>query len=331
MRVGQAIVDSNAGKPLDKLTLAQGMKLSPTSSLFTRLLSSSQLYGLTSGTVYSESISLDTLGSNYFYPRSESEKSGALALAAVNPPLLKKIYDHFDKNKVPELGMFRNVLARTFGIKAERVNDAAKIILDNARFAGLIQTIQGAEYLNVAKATQGMVAPTLGIPSPPTPLEEEPVQPAVEGEIPQEKEGPEKNRVFIGHSKNEKILGQVKQILEFGGFEPIIAEAMETTAIPVPDKIMEAMHQASAAIIIISADTSTKDEEGKEKFKINENVLVEIGSAFVLYKKKVILLVDKRVSLPSNLQGLYLSYFEGDTLEWEAGMKLQKALIEFKK
>jgi hypothetical protein len=244
----------------------------------------------------------------------------------VNPPLLKKIYEHFDKNKVPELGMFKNVLTRTFGIKAERVGDAVTIILDNARFAGLIQPISGQEYLNVAKATQGLIAPTPG--APPALIEEDSVQPAVEAAVPHEEEDLRKNRVFIAHSKNEKILAQVKQILQFGGFEPVIAEAIETTAIPVPDKIMEAMHQASAAIIIISADAPTK--EPKETLKINENVLVEIGSAFVLYKKKVILLVDKRVTLPSNLQGLYLSYFEGESLDWDAGMKLQQALTRFK-
>jgi hypothetical protein len=247
-------------------------------------------------------------------------------LAAINPPLLKKIYDHYDENKVPELGMFKNVLTRTFGIKAERVNDAADIILNNARFAGLIQNISGAEYLNVTKATQGMEAPPSS-PTPPTPLEEGAPPISAEGVIPVVEDA-RKSRVFIGHSKNEKILGQVKQILQFGGFEAIIAEAIETTAIPVPDKIMESMHQASAAIIIISADTP---KEPDEKIKINENVLIEIGSAFVLYRRKVILLVDKRVTLPSNLQGLYVSYFEGDSLDWDAGMKLQEALTGFKK
>ena len=60
------------------------------------------------------------------------------------------------------------------------------------------------------------------------------------------------------------------------------------------------------------------------------NVLIEIGAAFLLYNKRIILLVDKRVQLPSNLQGLAVSYYEGDELSWETGMKLQKALTEFR-
>ncbi len=46
--------------------------------------------------------------------------------------------------------------------------------------------------------------------------------------------------------------------------------------------------------------------------------------------KKVILLWDKRLAVPSNLQGLYRSEFEGDELSWKAGMKLMKAIKDFR-
>ena len=36
--------------------------------------------------------------------------------------------------------------------------------------------------------------------------------------------------------------------------------------------------------------------------KINNNVLIEIGAAFVLYDQKVVLLWDKSLKVPSNLQ-----------------------------
>ena len=71
-----------------------------------------------------------------------------------------------------------------------------------------------------------------------------------------------------------------------------------------------------------------KQEDGN--YRINENVLIEIGSAFVHYDKRVILLVDKRIILPSNLQGLYRCEYEGDELSFTVAMKLQKALTEFK-
>ena len=54
------------------------------------------------------------------------------------------------------------------------------------------------------------------------------------------------------------------------------------------------------------------------------------GAAFVLYKRNVILLVDRRVELPSNLQGLYECRYDGDTLDFDSAMKLQLALIKFR-
>jgi hypothetical protein len=59
-------------------------------------------------------------------------------------------------------------------------------------------------------------------------------------------------------------------------------------------------------------------------------VLIEIGAAFVLYDKRVVLLWDRRIQVPSNLQGLYRCEFEGNDLNWGAGMKLMKAIKGFR-
>jgi predicted nucleotide-binding protein len=52
---------------------------------------------------------------------------------------------------------------------------------------------------------------------------------------------------------------------------------------------------------------------------------------FEITRGEVIRVVDKRIKLPSNLQGLYVCMYEGDSLDWKTGMKLQKTLLEFKK
>jgi hypothetical protein len=44
------------------------------------------------------------------------------------------------------------------------------------------------------------------------------------------------DRVFITHGKNKKILEQVKQLVAFGKFEPIVAQEHETTSKPVPER-----------------------------------------------------------------------------------------------
>lgn len=89
------------------------------------------------------------------------------------------------------------------------------------------------------------------------------------------------------------------------------------------------MRECNCAIINVSADEEMKQED--DSYRINENVLIEIGAGFVHYNKRVILLVDKRIDLPSNLQGLYKCEYEGDELSFLVAMKLQKTLTEFKK
>jgi hypothetical protein len=136
-------------------------------------------------------------------------------------------------------------------------------------------------------------------------------------------------RVFISHGSNHDVVEQIETMLGLADIEADVAEAEETSAIPVPEKVLNAMRRCKAGIIAVTVDEGRKDEEGN--YTLNENVLIEIGAAFVLYDKRVVLLWDKRLDVPSNLQGLYRCEFEGDELTWTAGMKLMKAIQGFKK
>ena len=136
-------------------------------------------------------------------------------------------------------------------------------------------------------------------------------------------------RVFISHGANRDIVDQIEVVLGVADIEPEIAVEEETAAIPVPEKVLNAMRRCHAGIIAVTVDESRKDEDGN--YTLNENVLIEIGSAFVLYDQRVVLVWDKRLKVPSNLQGLYRCEFEGDELSWSEGMKLMKAVKEFKR
>src|SRR5262249_15973603 len=83
-------------------------------------------------------------------------------------------------------------------------------------------------------------------------------------------------------------------------------------------------------VIHVGAEGKYMSPDGEQITKLNDNVLIEIGAAMALYGKKVILLVERGVSLPSNLQGLYRCDFEGDKLEYEATMKLLKTFSQFR-
>ena len=124
------------------------------------------------------------------------------------------------------------------------------------------------------------------------------------------------------------FVDQVETMLELAGMESEVAVKEETAAIPVPEKVFSAMRRCQAGIIVVTAE-ERPDSTG-DGYRLNENVLIEIGAAFVLYDRQVVLLWDKRLPVPSNLQGLYRCEFEGDELSWDAGMKLMKAIRQFK-
>lgn len=138
------------------------------------------------------------------------------------------------------------------------------------------------------------------------------------------------NRVFITHGKNKKILEQVKELVLFGKFEPVVAQERETAAKPVPDKVMDEMRSCHAAVIHVGSEGTLLNSAGEQVPQVNGNVLIEIGAAMALYGRNFILLVEEGVTLPSNLQGLYECRYSGDELNMPATMKLLKAFNEFK-
>ena len=138
-------------------------------------------------------------------------------------------------------------------------------------------------------------------------------------------------RIFISHGKDSKVVAQLKTILAFGDFEPIVAKEKDTTAVPVPDKVIGAMRECGGAIIHVSPERKLMDAEGVEVAQVNLNVLIEIGAAMALYGRKFILLVEHGTALPSNLQGLYEVRYAGGELDHESTMRLLATLSEFKK
>lgn len=139
---------------------------------------------------------------------------------------------------------------------------------------------------------------------------------------------PDALKVFITHGRNRDIVEQVETMLGVTEIDYEVAIESESTAIPVPEKVLSAMRRCNAAIICVSVEDDRTDGDGNPT--INENVLIEIGAAFVLYNQKVILLWDRRLKVPSNLQGLYRCEFEGDEIGFKEVMRLMKAVKEFR-
>ncbi len=260
------------------------------------------------------------------------------------PRIPKEFFNQYNNAKFPNDTVCKNVL-NSLGIPRDRVESALEIIKANGLYAGIIRETPAGTVVNIDSP---------GIPAPKaTPLSEpetdehasnshaafvvsaspsedpdtirslaaSPVAASLDSKM---------NRVFISHGKQKAVVAQLKELLAYGKFDPIVSVERESTAIPVPEKVFEDMRSCGAGVIHVGAEGKYLDKDGNEHIRINDNVLIEIGAAMALYGKKVILLVEKGVQLPSNLQGLYRCDFEGDKLDYEATMKLLKTFSQFR-
>lgn len=342
LRVPIALRDEYGKQPTRPLMVAAALNMSPTGGTFRMLTGAAVAYGLTDAAAQGEAIGLTQLGRRAIAPTSEGDDREALREAVLQPRAVRQFLEKYDGSKVPSRAIALNVLEE-MNVPGDVTGKALDMILENAAAAGFLKEINGQQYVNlngtgpVAGSSEATVAgdeeesepdnglTASGVTAPvESPIPTAPVVQASPNSITNNK------RVFVSHGKNSDIVAQIKELLTFGGFEPIVSVEKESVSKPVPDKVMDDMRSCGAGIVHVGSETRLLDEKGAEVKMLNSNVLIEIGGAMALYKRNFILLVEKGVTLPSNLQGLYEVRYEGATLDYDATMKLLKAFNEFK-
>jgi hypothetical protein len=342
-KIASAIVDNFAGDGASPPDIALAIGVSPTSSSWPSLSGAAVAYGLTEGGINANTIKLTPLGKKLVAPEAEGEDIAARREAILRPRLLKDFFEKYRRAKLPNDMIATNVL-KAMGIPADRTGTALEIIKENGKYAGIIRDTPTGPFINLDSPGVPAPAATPELPAHGSSEEESEVDAGVSQNGKPTGEAPltplrntqdsaiatKSNRVFITHGKKRAIVDQIKELLTFGSFDPVVSVERETTAIPVPEKVFEDMRSCGAGVIHVGAEGKFLDKDGVEHTKINDNVLIEIGAAMALYGKKVILLVEKGVQLPSNLQGLYRCEFEGDKLDYESTMKLLKTFSQFR-
>lgn len=343
-KIASALVDNFAGREGSPPDIALAIGISPTSSAWPNLTGSSIAYGLTTGGVNAGTVKLTPLGRKLVAPENEGDDLTARREAILKPRILRDFFERYRRAKFPNDTIAGNVL-KSLGIPPDRIASALEIVKVNGRYAGIIRDTPTGPFVNLD--SPGVPAPTATPALPEHDTEDENAvasesassetsvtkpTPAAPGPAARNSNAldPKGSRVFISHGKQKSIVSQIKELLEFGNFDPIVSVEREATAIPVPEKVFEDMRSCGAGVIHVGAEGEYLDRDGNKLTKINENVLIEIGAAMALYGKKVILLVEKGVALPSNLQGLYRCDFDGDRLDYEATMKLLKTFSQFR-
>jgi predicted nucleotide-binding protein len=333
-KIASAIVDNFAGAGISPPDIALAINVSPTSSAWPALAGAAIAYGLTEGGVNAQTIQLTPLGKKLVAPEAEGEDIAARREAILRPRILKEFFEKYRRAKFPSEQIALNVI-RSLGIPGDRVASALEIIKDNGRYAGIIRDTPTGPFVNLD--SPGVPAPAATPQTPEHDIDATELElpaaalpgPSV-GDAASSAAAAKLSRVFISHGKQRAIVNQIKELLAFGSFEPIVSVERESTAIPVPEKVFEDMRSCGAGIIHVGAEGKFLDENAKPFTKLNDNVLIEIGAAMALYGKKVILLVERGITLPSNLQGLYRCEFEGDKLDYDSTMKLLKTISQFR-
>lgn len=342
-KIASALVDNFAGDSGSPPDVALSLGISPTSSSWQTLSGASIAYGLTDGGVNANVIKLTSLGRRLVAPEAEGEDVIARREAILKPRILREFFEKYRRAKLPNEVIAANVL-KSLGLPGDRTEAAIEIIKANGSYAGIIRETPTGPFINLDSPGVPLPAATsdvgdrfsashsddasLGVgdilPNPSaTALQTvvPPAAPAFDAKA---------NRVFITHGKQRAVVAQIKELLTFGSFEPVVSVERESTAIPVPEKVFEDMRSCGAGVLHVGAEGKYLDKDGNEHAKLNDNVLIEIGAAMALYGKRMILLVEKGVALPSNLQGLYRCEFEGDKLDYESTMKLLKTFNQFR-
>lgn len=342
-KIASAIVDNFAGIGGSPPDIALALTISPTTHAWPTLAGASIAYGLTVGGVNAKVIKLTPLGKKLVAPEREGEDVEARREAILKPRILKEFFERYRRAKLPTDVIATNVL-RGLGLPADRIQSALEIIKSDGLYAGIIRETPTGAFVNLDSPGVPAPATTPEMPehdggspevtalqpggSPAPALAQQFLEPVAPTKVPAFES--KLNRVFISHGKQKAIIGQIKELLEFGNFDPVVSVERESTAIPVPEKVFEDMRSCAAGVIHVGAEGEYLDKDGNKFTKLNDNVLIEIGAALALYGKKVILLVERGLTLPSNLQGLYRCDFQGDRLEYEATMKLLKTFSQFR-
>lgn len=245
LAVAQAITDNFGGKPTPPHQVAMALNISPTSSGWDFLLASAAAYGLTKGSRNATRIELTELGRRATAPTEEGDEVKAKAQAALRPDVHSKFFNKYNRSKFPPYRIATNVLREEFHVPVDRCDKVLEAIKDNGTFVGFIQNTKTGPFVTLDNPKP---SPVIAESVDDQTVEQESKQgletevpPLIDDVAPKPLRGSFK--VFISHGKNMAIVEQVKDILGLYDIDYEVAIEEETTAIPVPQKVLAAMRR----------------------------------------------------------------------------------------
>lgn len=135
LTVAKALEEKFAGHPTKAEDLVKAVGFNKENDWrFQDLLRSSALYGITSGSGATATVSLEKLGEDIVSPGSSEQRQKALLAAFRNVEDFTTVETFYKGKKIPEDEFFENTLTRQFHIPRDRVQTFSKIFLSNLSF-----------------------------------------------------------------------------------------------------------------------------------------------------------------------------------------------------
>lgn len=260
LRVANAIANEYGKHPTRPLDVAAAIGIAPTSGSFKMLTGASIAYGFTEGGAQADEISLTELGLRVVAPTEEGDDEVAKREGLLRPRVVREFLEKYDGSKLPRDAIAKNVLEQ-MGVTANATERTLTLIVESANELGLLTNIKGEQYVNLkaipkpkdpdAELLYDEEAESDDEAVPPEGLTTEDV--AAAARIAKVDVSPTalttkaNRKVFISHGKNKKVVTQIKELLTYGDFEPVVSVERETTSKPVPDKVMDDMRACGRA------------------------------------------------------------------------------------
>ena len=146
--LAKGIVEHSAGKQMRRLTLFDKIQKSPTSGPSRLLVTTSNRYGLTTGSYTAEYIAITEDASTILSETSSQKEryQKRFQLAIQQQDIFQKLYERLKDKRVPAIDVIRDELEQ-LGVPVNDRNLAATLFLQNVRDLGLIREMSGKETL----------------------------------------------------------------------------------------------------------------------------------------------------------------------------------------
>jgi hypothetical protein len=336
--VAQKIQDEMGGKPMNRLLLADALGLSPGSSNFRDLLSSSYKYGLTDGTEKADQVSLLSIG-EAATSKDATKRLSALRGAALRSPVFGQFFRDYGNKRVPSVEMLPKVLRTTYGVPIELTSECASLVDTNGRFVEIIREIGGSPHIlldedaikvasdnsdpdaeiNEWATTNGIEQPAPVVP----PGEQGPTDAGTGDQSPRQHKP-----IFVAHGKNKAPLQQLQSLLTSFQIPHKVVLDEANLGRPISQKVRDTLQECGSAILIFTRDEQFIDKDGKEIWRPSENVVYELGATSYLYGDRIVIFKEKGIHFPTNFQNIGYIEFESNDIQARTA-DLLKELIGF--